>query len=255
MDEKLTKYTKFSGCGAKLGPALLDKALCGLKQPEYTNLISDFSTSDDAGIYKISDEIALVQTIDFFPPIVDDPFIFGQIAAANSLSDVYAMGGKPITALSMVCFPKDKANIEEVISKVYGETPDTLLDRGLGCHHNNWVQYLEHYKQQLMKPDNPLPKDLEDEWQYLCQPFDKGDRNEVSKYFRTPLEALKTYMELSTYPPPELLLVISSQFKTYLDARGKLTLEDLYGIANQQGEPAQTSGKQELYESLINQYL
>ncbi len=112
MDNKLTSYTKFSGCGAKLGPALLDKALCGLKQPDYKNLISDFSTSDDAGIYKINDEVALVQTVDFFPPIVDDPYIFGQIAAANSLSDVYAMGGKPVTALSLVCFPKDKAKIE-----------------------------------------------------------------------------------------------------------------------------------------------
>jgi selenide, water dikinase len=112
MDDKLTSYTKFSGCGAKLGPALLDKALCGLKQPEYKNLISDFSTSDDAGIYRINDETALVQTVDFFPPIVDDPYIFGQIAAANSLSDVYAMGGKPITALSLVCFPKDKAHID-----------------------------------------------------------------------------------------------------------------------------------------------
>ncbi|MDA3812050.1 MAG: selenide, water dikinase SelD [Spirochaetaceae bacterium] len=112
MKDKLTSYTKFSGCGAKLGPALLDKALCGLKQPHYKNLISDFSTSDDGAIYKISDEIALVQTIDFFPPIVDDPYIFGQITAANALSDVYAMGGTPITALSMVCFPKDKADIE-----------------------------------------------------------------------------------------------------------------------------------------------
>ncbi|MDA3832908.1 MAG: selenide, water dikinase SelD [Spirochaetales bacterium] len=112
MDNKLTTYTKFSGCGAKLGPELLDKVLCGLKQPEYKNLISDFGTSDDAGIYKINNETALVQTIDFFPPIVDDPYIFGQIAAANALSDVYAMGGKPITALSLVCFPKDKARIE-----------------------------------------------------------------------------------------------------------------------------------------------
>jgi selenide,water dikinase len=114
MKDKLTSFTKFSGCGAKLGPALLDKALCGLQQPEYKNLISDFRTSDDAGIYRINDETALVQTIDFFPPIVDDPYIFGQIAAANSLSDVYAMGGKPITALSMVCFPKDKMDIESL---------------------------------------------------------------------------------------------------------------------------------------------
>ena len=107
MDDKLTSYTKFSGCGAKLGPALLDKALCGLKQPDYKNLISDFSTSDDAGIYRISDEIALVQTVDFFPPIVDDPYIFGQITAANALSDIYAMGARPLTALQLVGWPRD----------------------------------------------------------------------------------------------------------------------------------------------------
>ncbi len=104
---ELTKYTKFAGCGAKLGPGTLDKALCGLKQPAYENLIADFKTSEDAGIYKVSEDIALIQTIDFFPPIVNDPFTFGQIAAANALSDVYAMGGRPITALSVVGYPKD----------------------------------------------------------------------------------------------------------------------------------------------------
>jgi selenide,water dikinase len=60
---------------------------------------------DDAGVYKLSDELAIIQTIDFFTPIVDDPYDFGQIAAANALSDVYAMGGKPLTAMNVVCFP------------------------------------------------------------------------------------------------------------------------------------------------------
>ncbi len=69
------------------------------------NLLVGFNTADDAGIYKINDRQALVQTVDFFPPIVDDPYIFGQIAAANALSDVYAMGGKPLTALNIVGFP------------------------------------------------------------------------------------------------------------------------------------------------------
>ena len=109
---KLTNYSKFSGCGAKLGPGLLDRVLCGLSQPSYPNLITDFTTSDDAGIYKISDDIALVQTLDFFPPIVDDPYTFGQIAAANSLSDVFAMGGKAITAMSIVAFPKETLDIQ-----------------------------------------------------------------------------------------------------------------------------------------------
>lgn len=68
------------------------------------NLIVGFDKSDDAGVYKLSDELALVQTVDFFTPVVDDPYLFGQIAAANSLSDIYAMGGKPLTALNITCY-------------------------------------------------------------------------------------------------------------------------------------------------------
>jgi selenide, water dikinase len=75
------------------------------------NVLVGFDTADDAGVYRISSELALVQTVDFFTPIVDDPFTFGQIAATNSLSDVYAMGGRPMSALAMVCFP-EKADLE-----------------------------------------------------------------------------------------------------------------------------------------------
>ena len=71
------------------------------------NVLIGFDTADDAGVYKISEEQALVQTVDFFTPIVDDPYIFGQIAATNSLSDVYAMGGRPLSALAIVCFPEN----------------------------------------------------------------------------------------------------------------------------------------------------
>ncbi|MCF6334774.1 MAG: selenide, water dikinase SelD [Spirochaetales bacterium] len=126
---ELTKYTKFAGCGAKLGPGTLDKALCGLKQPEYENLIADFKTSEDAGIYKVSEDIALIQTIDFFPPIVNDPFTFGQIAAANALSDVYAMGGRPITALSVVGYPKDTLAMEH-LRKIMDGGLDKLIEAG-----------------------------------------------------------------------------------------------------------------------------
>src|SRR5262249_14057 len=72
------------------------------------NLLVGTETHDDAGVYRLTDELALVQTIDFFPPVVNDPFVYGQIAAANSLSDVYAMGGKPLTALNLVGYPDDK---------------------------------------------------------------------------------------------------------------------------------------------------
>jgi selenide, water dikinase len=90
-----------------LGPEDLAQVLCHLDNDDKNrdpNLIVGFDKSDDAGVYKISPEIALVQTIDFFTPVVDDPYLFGQIAAANSLSDVYAMGGKPLTVLNVACF-------------------------------------------------------------------------------------------------------------------------------------------------------
>jgi selenide,water dikinase len=89
---------------------VLDTVLGKLARQHDANVLVGFDKSDDAGVYKISDDLALVQTVDFFTPVVDDPFTFGQIAATNSLSDVYAMGGRPISALAIVCFP-DKGDI------------------------------------------------------------------------------------------------------------------------------------------------
>jgi selenide,water dikinase len=84
----------------------LEKALRPLPLEKHPDLLVGTETADDAGVYRISEEIALVQTVDFITPLVDDPFLFGQIAAANSLSDVYAMGGKPLTAMNLVGFPR-----------------------------------------------------------------------------------------------------------------------------------------------------
>jgi len=111
-EKKLTEYSRFSGCGAKLGPGLLDKALCGLSQPRRPEVLADFSGSEDAGVYRINSDTALVQTIDFFPPIVDSPELFGEIAAANSLSDIYAMGGTPVSAVNVLCFPEGDLPLE-----------------------------------------------------------------------------------------------------------------------------------------------
>ena len=86
---------------------MLDKVLGKLARQHDDNLLVGFDTADDAAVYRLSDDLALVQTVDFFTPIVDDPYIFGQIAAVNSLSDVYAMGGEPMTALAIVCFPEN----------------------------------------------------------------------------------------------------------------------------------------------------
>ena len=97
---------------------MLDSVLAKLPRQDDPNLLVGFATSDDAGVYRLTDELALVQTVDFFTPIVDDPFVFGQIAAANSLSDVYAMGGRPLTALAVVAFPEksDPALLEKILS-------------------------------------------------------------------------------------------------------------------------------------------
>ena len=103
---KLTKLSSCAGCGAKVGAGTLAKLLGDLPTHSDPNLLVGFDRSDDASVYRVSDELALVQTVDFFPPIVDDPFKFGQIAAANALSDVYAMGGEPKLALNLLCVPE-----------------------------------------------------------------------------------------------------------------------------------------------------
>jgi selenide, water dikinase len=102
---RLTETVKAGGCASKLSPAVLDKILAKLPRQYDPNLLVGFDHADDAGVYQISPGTALVQTVDFFTPMVDDPYTFGQIAATNALSDVYAMGGRPITALAHVCFP------------------------------------------------------------------------------------------------------------------------------------------------------
>jgi len=108
---------KAAGCAAKLNPATLDAVLRKLPRQSDPNVLVGFDTNDDAGIYLLGEGLALVQTVDFFTPIVDDPHLFGQIAAANALSDVYAMGGRPVSALSIVGFPErgDPAILEEII--------------------------------------------------------------------------------------------------------------------------------------------
>jgi selenide, water dikinase len=105
---RLITTAKSAGCAAKLSPSILDAVLKRLPAPDDPNLIVGFETSDDAAVYRLRDDLAIVQTVDFFTPIVDEPALFGQVAAANSLSDVYAMGGKPLSALTIVAFPASR---------------------------------------------------------------------------------------------------------------------------------------------------
>src|ERR1700693_3986608 len=114
---KLTAMAKAAASPAKRNPAILESVLRKLPRQTNPNVLVGFETNDDAGVYLVNDGLALVQTVDFFTPILDDPFLFGQIAAANALSDIYAMGGRPISSLSLVGFPEqaDPAILEQII--------------------------------------------------------------------------------------------------------------------------------------------
>jgi selenide,water dikinase len=102
---RLTGQVKAGGCASKLSPKILDQILPRIPRVADANILVGFDTADDAGVYRVGPDLALVQTVDFFTPVVDDPFTFGAIAAANALSDVYAMGGRPLTALSILAWP------------------------------------------------------------------------------------------------------------------------------------------------------
>lgn len=127
---KLTSYSSKGGCGCKIGPADLSQVIRSLPaaKPD-PNLLVGLDTSDDAGVYRLTDELALVQTVDFFTPIVDDPYSFGQVAAANALSDIYAMGGKPLTVLNIVAFPIQKLE-KSVLADILRGAGDKVQEAG-----------------------------------------------------------------------------------------------------------------------------
>src|SRR5919206_243962 len=112
-----------------MGPGDLSRALAALPIKNDPRLLVGRETFDDAGVFRLSDDLALVQTVDFFAPIVDDPYLFGQIAAANALSDVYAMGGEPLTALNIVGFPSGALPIE-VLTEILRGGQDKVHEAG-----------------------------------------------------------------------------------------------------------------------------
>lgn len=120
-DVKLTKLASCAGCGAKVGAGTLACLLDDFKTRTDPRLIVGFDKSDDASVYILDEEQALVQTTDFFPPIVDDPYLYGQIAAANAISDVYAMGGEPKLALNIMCLSDsmDQSTVQEILRGGY----------------------------------------------------------------------------------------------------------------------------------------
>jgi selenide,water dikinase len=121
---KLTAGSAYGGCGAKLAKGLLEKVLCGLPRLESEDVLVGIEFADDAGVIRVSDEIAIIHTTDFFPPIVDDPYTFGRIAAVNALSDVWAMGGTPLAGMNLVSYP---------LAQLGGEALKEILRGGLSA--------------------------------------------------------------------------------------------------------------------------
>jgi len=135
-DVPLTRFVENAGCASKISQDDLKKALSGLPHIFDANVLVSSETCDDAGVYKLDKERALVQSVDVFTPVVDDPYLFGQIAAANSVSDIYAMGGKPLTALSIIGFPVDRVS-HRVMNKMMQGGIDKLREAStvvLGGH-------------------------------------------------------------------------------------------------------------------------
>ena len=127
---RLTELTDCGGCAAKLGADLLADALAGLgaEVPTSDALLAGLDPPDDAAAYRLSDELAVIGTLDFFPPLVDDPWTFGEIAAANALSDVFAMGGRVLFALSIAAFPEELPR--EVLAAVFGGASAKVREAG-----------------------------------------------------------------------------------------------------------------------------
>src|SRR5436189_2694779 len=117
---RLTQFSHGGGCGCKLGPGDLKQIVTGVPRWIDPKLLVGLETADDAAVIELTPDLAVIHTTDFFMPIVDDPFDFGRIAAANALSDVYAMGGEPLSALALLGFPRDRMSLEAAAEIVRG---------------------------------------------------------------------------------------------------------------------------------------
>jgi selenide,water dikinase len=130
MKPDLLQMVESGGCSAKLSPKQLEAILKFLPLPEDPDILVNIDTHDDAGVYRVNDDLALVLTTDFFPPVCSDPFEFGQIAAANAISDVYAMGGTPMVALNIMMFPAAKLPLE-IFAEILKGGADKAAEAGV----------------------------------------------------------------------------------------------------------------------------
>jgi len=211
---RLTEYTHALGCACKIRPQELEKILKTLPKPEGRNILVGTETSDDAAVYRISSDIAIVQTVDFIPPVADDPYSYGAIAAANALSDVWAMGGKPLFALSIVAFPEKRIPFE-VLQQILRGATDKCSEPGISIIGGHSIEDEEPKFGLVVSgevhPDkiwkNATPK--ADDVLILTKPLGTGIiSTAVKRGYSSPeaaAEAVKVMMELNK-KPAEILM-------------------------------------------------
>lgn len=200
---RLTQFAKRAGCAAKQPPGYLLSLLSGLPPITDPNVLVGSATADDAAVYKISDDLALVLTTDFFTPIVDRPYDFGAVAAANALSDVYAMAGTPLTALSIVGFP-DAALPPEVLGQILKGAADKAAEAGVAIVGGHTIKSEEPifglavvgrvHPAKVLTNAGAEPGDL----LILTKPLGLGAITTAAKQGEDKLKAIGTAIELMT---------------------------------------------------------
>lgn len=235
-DVKLTKLASCAGCGAKVGAGTLAKMLDGFETHSDPRLIVGYDKSDDASVYVLDEETALVQTTDFFPPIVDDPFLFGQIAAANALSDVYAMGGEPKLALNIMCLADnmEKTTVQEILRGGYSKA----YEAGVIITGGHTIQGAEPiyglsvsgfvHPQKVLTNSNAKPGDV----LILTKPLGIGILTTAAKADLVPQEVLdRIYKQMATLNKAARDIMVTYPVHSCTDVTGFSLLGHSYEMA------------------------
>lgn len=242
---ELTKFVENAGCASKINQNDLKKVLAGLPEISDPRVLVSSNTCDDAGVYKLNNKFALVQSVDVFTPCVDDPYTFGQIAAANSVSDIYAMGARPITALSIIAFPIDKLS-HNIMRQIMLGGIDKLKEAGvvvLGGHSIKDTEIKFGFAvtgvinpSMIITNDKAKPGDV----LVLTKPIGTGVisfANQVGKASASALTAISQSMiELNKVPSD---IVVEMGIKTATDVTGFGLLGHLSEIVLQSGVTAE----------------
>lgn len=225
---------------AKLAPRDLAQVLSRLPRQPSENVIVGFDTADDAGVFRLSKDTALVQTVDFFTPVADDPFVYGQVAAVNSLNDVYAMGGRPLSALSIVCFPQ-KGDFD-VLGRILEGGQSVMNGEGvvvLGGHSVDDQEMKFGYAVTgIIDPDKVITNAgaRADEVLILTKPIGTGAINTAVKNAKASDQAIKAVTEaMTTSAAAASKLMVELDASACTDITGFGLLGHAYEMANASG--------------------